>query len=65
MIFGGSMGLYLLVEKRLRGQRLGNVGLNVDENIRNREEKRRMGLKAFGRPHVHAAAAVFFKQNSA
>ena len=43
------MGLYLLVEKRLRGQRLGNVGLNVDENIRNREEKRRMGLKAFGR----------------
>ena len=55
------MGLYLLVEKRLRGQRLGNVGLNVDENIRNREEKRRMGLKAFGRPHAHAAAAFFFK----
>ena len=27
------MGLYLLVEKRLRGQRLGDVGLNVDENI--------------------------------
>ena len=59
MIFEGSMGLYLLVEKRLRGQRLGNVGLNVDENIRNREENRRMGLKAFGRP-AHAAAAVFF-----
>ena len=39
------------------------MGLNVDENIRNREEKRRMGLKAFGRPHAHAAAAVFFKQN--
>ena len=34
------MGLYLLVEKRLRGQRLGNVGLNVDENIGNRDEKR-------------------------
>ena len=59
------MGLYLLVEKRLRGQRLGNVGLNIDENIRNRQEKRRMGLKAFGRPCAHAAAAVFFKQNSA
>ena len=55
------MGLYLLVEKRLRGQRLGNVGLNIDENIQNREEKRRMGLKAFGRPHAHAAAA--FKKN--
>ena len=55
------MGLYLLVEKRLRGQRLGNVGLNKDENIQNREEKRRMGLKAFGRPHGHAAAAVFLK----
>ena len=58
------MGLYLLVEKRLRGQRLGNVGLNVDENIRNREEKRRMGLKAFGRPHAHAAAAFFLKKIS-
>ena len=57
------MGLYLLVEKRLRGQRLGNVGLNIDENIRNREEKRRMGLKAFGQLHAYAAAAVFFKQN--
>ena len=39
MIFGGSMGLYLLVEKRLRGQRLGNVGLNVDE-IYETEKKR-------------------------
>ena len=68
MIFGGSMGLYLLVEKRLRDQRLGNVGLNIDENIQNTDEKRRshrMGLKAFGRPHAHAAAAVFFLQNSA
>ena len=55
------MGLYLLVEKRFRGQRLGNVGLNVDENIRNREEKRRMGLKAFGRLRAHVAAAVFLK----
>ena len=63
MIFGGSMGLYLLVEKRLRGQRLGNVGLNVDENIRNTDEKRRshrMGLKAFGPSHAHAASAFFF-----
>ena len=50
------MGLYLLVEKRLRDQRLGNVGLNVDENIRNREEKRRMGLKAFGRPRARCGA---------
>ena len=33
------MDLYLLVEKRFRGQRLDNVGLNVDENIRNGEEK--------------------------
>ena len=39
MIFGGSMGLYLLVEKRFRGQRLGNVGLNVDEKQKKREEK--------------------------
>ena len=61
MIFGGSMGLYLLVEKRLRGQRLGNVGLNVDENIRNREEKRRMGLKAFGRPRARCGAVFFGK----
>ena len=37
MIFEVSMGLYLLVEKRLKGQRLGNVGLNVDE--KKREEK--------------------------
>ena len=42
MIFGASMGLYLLIEKRLRGQRLGNVRLNVDEKKRNREEKRRL-----------------------
>ena len=35
MIFEGSMGLNLLVEKRLRGQRLGNVRLNIDENIQN------------------------------
>ena len=55
------MGLYLLVEKRLRGQRLGNVGLNVDENIRNREEKRRMGLKAFGRPRARCGAVFFYK----
>ena len=58
------MGLYLLVKKRFRGQRLGNVGLNVDENIQNKEEKRRMGLKSFT-GLAHAAAAVFFKQNSA
>ena len=38
MIFEGSMGLYLLVEKRLMGKRLGNVGLNVDEKQK-REEK--------------------------
>ena len=57
------MGLYLLVEKRFRCQRLGNMGLNVDENIRNTDEKtrsHRMCLKAFGRPHAHAAAVVFF-----
>ena len=36
------MGLYLLVEKRLGSKRLGNVGLNVDENIRNTDEKRRL-----------------------
>ena len=54
------MGLYLLVEKSLRGQRLGNLGLNVDENIRNREEKTRMGLKVFGRPRVRCGA-IFFK----
>ena len=52
------MSLYLLVEKRLN-----NVELNVDENIRNREEKRRMCLKAFSRPHAHAAA-VFLKKIS-
>ena len=39
MIFGGFMGLYLLVEKRLKGQRLVNVGLNVDEKSKKREEK--------------------------
>ena len=55
------MGLYLLVEKSLRGQRLGNVGLNVDENIRNREEKRRMGLKAFGRPRARCGCSFFNK----
>ena len=54
MIFGGSMSLYLLVEKRLKGQRLGNVGLNVDENIRNREEKANAshGPKGLGRPRA-------------
>ena len=45
MIFEGSMGLYLLVEKRFRDQRLGNVGLNVDEKKRNGEAPR-MGLNA-------------------
>ena len=55
------MGLYLLVEKRLRGQRLGNVGLNKDENIQNREEKRRMGLKAFGRPRARWDAVFLNK----
>ena len=53
------MDLYLLVEKRLRDQRLGNVGLNVDDNIRNREEKRRIGLKAFGRPRAHRGCSFF------
>ena len=48
MIFEGSMGLYLLVEKRLKGQRLGNVGLNVDENIRKRDGRCAMGQKALG-----------------
>ena len=55
------MGLYLLVEKRLRGQRLDNVGLNVDENIRNREEKRRMGLKASVWPRARCGAVFFTK----
>ena len=58
------MGLYLLVEKKIRGQRLGNVGLNIDENIRNREEKRRshrMGLKAFGWPCARRGAVFFYK----
>ena len=55
MIFEGSMGLYLLVEKRFRGQRLCNVGLNIDENIQNRDGRCAMGQKAFrrfGRPHT-------------
>ena len=37
MIFEGSIGLYLLMQKKLKGQRLGNVGLNIDEKKRNRE----------------------------
>ena len=49
------------MEKIFRGQRLGNVGLNVDENIRNREEKRRMGLKAFGRPRARCGCSFFYK----
>ena len=64
MIFGDSMGLYLLVEKRLRGQRLGNVGLNVDENIRNREEKKADGPKGL-RPAARTLRLQFFLQNSA
>ena len=32
------MDLYLLVEKRLKGQRLGNVGLNVDEKQKKKEK---------------------------
>ena len=45
MIFGGSIDLYLLVEKRLKGQRLGNVGLNVDEKQK-REKRKAHGPKA-------------------
>ena len=60
MIFGGSMGLYLLVEKRLRGQRLGDVGLNVDVIKRNRGEPH--GLEAFSR-RTRTRAAVFFNKN--
>ena len=56
------MGLYLLVEKRFRGQKLGNVGLNVDENIRNRDEKRRMGLKDFGRPRARCGCSFFLNK---
>ena len=52
------MGLYLLVEKRLKGQRLGNVGLNIDEKQKERREKR-MGLKL--RPAARVRAAVFFQ----
>ena len=37
------------------------MGLNVDENMRNREEKRRMGLKAFGRPRARCGAVFFWK----
>ena len=51
------MGLYLLVEKRLKGQRLSNVGLNVDEKQKERRVKR-MGLKL--RPATRVRAAVFF-----
>ena len=58
MIFEGSMGLYLLVEKRFRGQRLGNVGLNVDENKRNGEAPR-MGLKALGGSAGRAQCSFF------
>ena len=58
MIFGGSMGLYLLVEKRLKGQRLSNVGLNVDEKQKERRVKR-MGLKL--RPAARMHAAFFFQ----
>lgn len=39
MIFGDSMDLYLLVKKMFRGERPGNMGLNIDENKRNIEEK--------------------------
>ena len=56
MVFEGSMGLYLLVKKMFRGQRLGNVGLNIDENIRNRGEPH--GLEAFSR-RTRTRAAVF------
>ena len=51
------MGLYLLVEKRLKGQRLDNVGLNVDEKQKERREKR-IGLKL--RRAARMRAAVFF-----
>ena len=59
MIFEGSMGLYLLVEKRFRGQRLGNVGLNVDEKKRNGEAPR-MGLKALGGSAGRPQCSFFF-----
>ena len=51
------MGLYLLVEKRLKGQRLGNVGLNVDEKTKRGAP--RMALKALAvRPA--ARQSLFF-----
>ena len=40
------MGLYLLVKKRLKGQRLGNVGLNVDEKQK-RAKRKAHGPKAW------------------
>ena len=56
MIFEGSVGLYLLMKKRFRGQRLGNVGLNVDE-------KKRKGGASQGPKGLSGSAgraAVFF-----
>ena len=58
MIFEVSMGLYLLVEKRLNGPRLGNVGLNVDE--KKKKEAPRMGLKALGGSAGRAQCSFFW-----
>ena len=48
------------MEIRFKGQRLGNVGLNIDEKKRNKEEKRRGGSHGPSAGRVHAVAAVFF-----
>jgi hypothetical protein len=65
MIFGGSMGLYLLVEKRLGGQRLGNVGLNIDKKrTKDINESKENSAAALGlRPactHTRRRAQFFF-----
>ena len=44
--------------KEVRGQKLGNVGLNVDEKKRN-EEAPRMGLKALGGSAGRAQCSFF------
>ena len=52
------MGLYLLVEKRVTSQRLGNVRLNVDE-IERKEEP--YGLKSnTGWPRAYTVRYSFF-----
>ena len=58
------MGLYLLVEKRVRGQRLGNVGTKRRRKYTKQRKKEADGPKGL-RPTARTLGLRFFFKHSA